>query len=256
MNYLQQSAPRSAEFRAKSAVLDQLVDARVKSDRPDTWRILDGIVDIERYCKAKYRIMWILKEPYDHGDGTGGGWDLRGVLKSIGGIHEMGKSAMTWRNVTHASWGILNDFCQWNDMADVDDSPEMLEALKSIAFMNIRKLPGYTSSQYKVIERAYADYKGILHKQLEDYDPDVVIAGSTIYHFNDHLGLHSSGWKANGSVNYIERQGKLFIDAYHPAQRCSTTGVSREQYCNDLINTVKQWADRRLTFNRGDLQEA
>lgn len=41
----------------------------------------DGIISYENYLNAKYRILWVLKEPYDgfdeRGNPVGGGWHFR-----------------------------------------------------------------------------------------------------------------------------------------------------------------------------------
>jgi len=55
-------------LKEKCKKIDQLVERTVLSEDDDTFRILDGIIDIEKYYNAKYRIMWILKEPYDESD--------------------------------------------------------------------------------------------------------------------------------------------------------------------------------------------
>ncbi|MCH8317609.1 MAG: hypothetical protein IIA88_03815, partial [Bacteroidetes bacterium] len=115
----------------------------------------------------------------------------------------------------------------------------MLNALKSVAYINVKKLPGYPTSYDKVIENAYHKYKDILLKQIEYYIPDIIIGGSTLYNFFSNLGFSIEEMQQNKSVNYIIKDGKLFIDAYHPAQRPYRTGVSKEQYCNDIINTAK-----------------
>ena len=44
------------------------------------WPIYDGVADMHAYIKSIPKIMWLLKEPYDHfdeeGNPCGGGWTL------------------------------------------------------------------------------------------------------------------------------------------------------------------------------------
>lgn len=49
----------------KCEELDQLINSTIKSDIEDTFPILDGVFDPEKYLASKYKILWILKEPYD-----------------------------------------------------------------------------------------------------------------------------------------------------------------------------------------------
>lgn len=64
----------------------------------------------------------------------------------------------------YASYGILNNFCLYDDMDDIEKNPAMLEEFKSIAYINVRKLPGYRTSNNGVIGSAYQQHKAILHK--------------------------------------------------------------------------------------------
>ena len=75
----------------------------------------------------------------------------------------------------YTSWGILNDFCLWNDMGNVENEPYMLNALKSIAYINVKKLPGHKLSHYKIISDAYSQHKDILLKQIEFINPNIVM---------------------------------------------------------------------------------
>ncbi len=43
--------------------INKLVNEKIVSDVPDTFPITDGIIEIEKYFNAKYKILWILKEP-------------------------------------------------------------------------------------------------------------------------------------------------------------------------------------------------
>jgi hypothetical protein len=144
--------------------------------------------------------------------------------------------------IIYTSWGILNNFCLWEKMPYVEYDPSVLNAIQSSAYINIKKIPGRTSSPESVIKEAYLIHNDILHKQIEYYDPDIIIGGSTLHHFFQNLGFTGEQMERNGSNNYIIKDEKIFIDAYHPAQRPGTTGVSKESYCNDIITAVKNWS--------------
>lgn len=230
------------ELKNNIIIINKLVEAEIKSEIPDTHPIADGIIDVEKYFYAKYKILWILKEPYDEfderGNPCGGGWSLPDIINEKKTIYEYGRSQKTFKPMIYASWGILNNFCLWKDMTDVEEDTSMLEILKSIAYINVKKLPGYTESPYSVIKNAYLQHKDILNKQIEYYNPDIIIGGYTLPFFFEYLGFTQSDMKRNDSNHYIIKDNKIFISAYHPAQR---NVVSQEQYCNDIIAVVKEF---------------
>jgi len=236
------------DLTAKSKELDTLINSTITSTQEDTFPILDGIVDPERFLSAKYKILWILKEPYDDFDDEGvpfgGGWDLKEVLKSKNSIQEYEGGKPTFKPMLYTSWGILNNFCLWNDMGNVEKDISMMEALKSIAYINVKKIPGHKSSYYKVIQDAYDQHKNILLKQIEYINPDIIIGGSTLGLFLNDLQLSRNETVRHRGINYFIKNGKIFIEAYHPAQRTSSTGVTQEQYCDDIITAVQVWAEK------------
>jgi len=52
---------------------------------------------------------------------------------------------------------------------------ELIDILQNIALINIRKLPGNSSSDDKEIENAYTVHKSLLLKQIEIINPDIII---------------------------------------------------------------------------------
>ncbi len=230
------------ELRTKINEINELIYETIISENSETSPITDGIIDVDKYFSAEHKILWILKEPYDDfddkGEPCGGGWGLDEAINSKKTIHEFKGSRQTFTPMIYTSWGILNEFCLWGNMRNIEDDPEMLDALKSIAYINVKKLPGHTTSHHSVIENAYHKHKVILLKQIEYYEPDIIIGGSTLHNFFKDLGFTGDEMQKHGSVNFIIKDKQIFIDAYHPAQRPGTTGVSQEQYCNDIITTV------------------
>lgn len=225
--------------------LDKLVNDTIKSHIEETYPILDGVIDPERFLSAKYKILWILKEPYDDFDDDGvpfgGGWHLKDAILPKQKFQEFTGGRKTFEPMIYTSWGILNNFCLWNDMNDVAKDPSMLEALKSIAYINVKKLPGHKASYYKTINEAYAKHKDILLKQISLINPDIIIGGATLGLFLNDLGLSRADTVRHKGLNYFIKDNKIFIEAYHPAQRTSTTGVTQEMYCNDIITAVQSW---------------
>ncbi len=223
--------------------LDRLINENVKSDAINTYPICDGVLDPERFLSAKYKVLWILKEPYDDFDekgvAFGGGWHLKDAILPKTTFGEFTGGRRTFLPMIYTCWGILNDFCLWKDMKDVNQDPTMLEALKSVAYINVKKLPGLKASHYKTVNAAYESTKPILLKQIELINPNIIIGGSTLGYFKDELGLSQKDAIRHGRLNYFLKDDKIFIETYHPAQRTSTTGVTQEMYCNDIITAVQ-----------------
>jgi hypothetical protein len=204
--------------------------------------IIDGIVDIEKYLSSKFQILWILKEPYDDvedGLAAGGGWHFANdFLAPTGFYKRMGRSRTTWQPIIYVNYGLLNGCMNFDDMDYIRNNQTMTEIVRHIAVINVKKLPGFTrTNDFGPIWAAYNKHKQLLHKQIDTYNPNIIIGGSTLHLFYKELGLEKDKEKVFGCVEYYEKDDKLFIAAYHPAQ----TTVTRDRYVDDIINLVKQW---------------
>jgi hypothetical protein len=203
--------------------------------------IIDGIVDIDSYVKVHPKILWILKEPYDeveNGIPAGGGWSLtQDVLGRDDFYSRIRRTQSTWHPIIYVCTGLLNNFCDYGAMDYIHDNPGMVKILKSIAVINVKKLPGLTRTHsFNPIAEAYNTNKAILLKQIQTYDPDILIGASTMPLFYDDLGIDRKKIAKYGSINYVTKDSKIYIDAYHPAQ----TTITRSQYVNDIIYIVKK----------------
>ena len=209
------------------------------TDNENSLPITDGIVNIKNYLKAKYKILWILKEPYDEDDGTGGGWSLcRDFLATTDFYKRIGRSRKTWHPIIYVSYGILNGFLRYSDMDSIRNDPRMVNVIKDIAVINIKKNPGFTRVyNYSNIWNAYQKNKEILLLQLKTYKPDIIIGGSTLHYFLEDLGVSvSTGFP------YFIKDAKIFINAYHPAQ----TQTRTEVYVDSIIDLAEKWAESKM----------
>jgi len=213
-------------------LIDKLADAN-----NGRYPIYDGIVDIEQYLNAKYKILFVLMEPYDQRDGSGGRWHIRDLF-SKGGY---GKSSNTFYPLIYIAYGILNDFCLWNDMNYVqDDFDEMNNHLYKIAYINISKLPAIKPPRTKFSDIVAAYKKdrandSIILKQIDAYQPDIVIGfgiRDILYHdlaFYQPEG--KSYWKSEKHPNLI------YIKTYHPNQ----SEIFQQEFVDSVINSAKQY---------------
>jgi hypothetical protein len=221
----------------ENEIWDTCVDPEDK-----TSPIIDGIVDIGKYIDTSPKILWILKEPYDeleNGIATGGGWYFsKDFLTKDDFYTRMGRSRATWHPIIYVSYGILNGFMDYEEMSYISRDLSMAEVVKQIAVINVKKLPGLARvNDPGSIARAYQTNKTILHKQIQTYDPDIIIGGSTIHLFYDELGIKIKDIQKHGSIDFSRKGNKLIIAAYHPAQ----TQVGREIYVDDIMKVTRDF---------------
>ncbi|BDX37998.1 hypothetical protein CYCD_13530 [Tenuifilaceae bacterium CYCD] len=215
--------------------IDALIKAKMDNDKEEIFPVLDGIVNDKEYSKAKYEILWILKEPHDKG---GGDWDMRKFLRDKRKLMKYPKWQSTFSNIIYVTYSILNDFKCWDDMDDIADKPEMIDILKKIAFINLKKIPGESTSVHSVIKKAYDAHKGIILQQIHLCNPNVIICGGTMSIISKDLGIDKLIDK-NG-IKYYATENKIYIDTYHPNQR-----GSQKEYCNSIIGIVRDWSQKK-----------
>jgi hypothetical protein len=224
-------------------VIENLIWKQYVDKNDNCEPIIDGIVHLKLFNNSKYKILWILKEPYDDqidGVASGGGWHFNKFLYPDNFYTRMGRSRNTWHPIIYVCYGILNELWEYNWMDWIRDDRSMAEIVREIAVINVKKLPGLTrTNDYSRITDAYALHKNILLKQIEVYNPDIIIGGFTLPLFYNDLGITGELIKNNGSVDYAILNSKIFIDAYHPGQ----SEVTRDTYVNDILSAVRTWSE-------------
>lgn len=230
------------EFSAAIKDLKNSMDDLPQPTEEGSTLIYDGPIDDEQYYNAPIRITWLLKEAYDE---DGDGWDYgdgffpEDIYSFISGH----KSKNTWQPIAYASFAILNGFPTFNDMANLSEEPQMAKVINQIAVVNTKKYSGKTQSHDREIEAAFYQNRELLKRQLAVLSPDIIIGGKTLHLYLELLGLTSpAGMLPNTKRPYYINNGKLFIDAYHPARRGSWF-----HYVDDLVLTARKWyEDYRL----------
>ena len=204
--------------------------------------ITDGVADCKAYLESSPRVAWVLKEPYDDkdpdtGNPKGGGWSIPHDCF----LKETKWSVLSWQRVIYIMYGLKNN-CHYADMPYVRDCPEMGNVMKSIAWLNLNKMPAGTTSSYSFAESYQRYWKEVLLKQINLYNPQIIVFGNTF----------SSCWRdfipeCQKPIDRIPKEGKCFIevyrtenrillDAYHPGIRSNV-----EFYVNSLIDTIKKY---------------
>ena len=192
----------------------------------------DGAIDLNRYNLASQRILWILKEAVeDYGAD-------RYNNQLIDDNMNYRTFCPTLEVVAYASYGILRRKSLWSDIPYIYDDDGPAEALREIAIINVSKAMGESISPDSRILSAYQENKELIKKQLDFYDPEIVILGfpeACSQIVQDIIAQDGSiqGSGRVGDCAYFVTPTRKFIWHYHPAQR-----GSREIYTEEILSAA------------------
>lgn len=123
----------------------------------------DGIVCEENYKSADPKLLFIAKEP-NHPEGPG--FDFREAFcREV--RYPFAIRLCEW------AYGAWNGFPPLSAVDEVD----RLEVMRSISFMNLKKVGGAGSADYDEIQSVTNRDKCFLRREIEIIDPDVIIGG-------------------------------------------------------------------------------
>ena len=224
----------SNELKEKQRMIDSKVNALAEKVFPnqaeeDRYPILDGIADEDGYLCSPLKVAWVLKEPYDYFDEgnkpCGGGWSL---VKEAFYKDDAWRNPV-WQKVAYVMHGFKKGL-HWDELDWIRDDHSIIDEIKSVAWINVSKMPGYTVSNDQAILAAYGIWRDILKLQLETYRPDVVIFGKTFRCFSEYYG-NPEPRILNDNVWYYNVGGKHLLDTYHPGRKGG-------EYVNVLIDAL------------------
>jgi len=167
----------------------------------------DGIINEDLFEKATIKILFLTKEPNNPKQDLG---DFREWWQE-----EM-KYAFTLR-VAEWAYGFLHNFPTYDSMWE---HPEKVhEALKNIAFMNIKKSGGTGNSHENTILEYLQRDADLIQKQIEIIAPEIVITGISWKSVRNTL-FPDITWQNSGYAIAIGKtNGMKIIDFYHPSSR-------------------------------------
>ncbi len=194
----------------------------------------DGVINPEMYCQAPIKILWILKEVND----DGGYCQRKAFNKSIENLMKDRKDwYRTLDPIIYTTYSLLNGFMLWDEMDYIKDNPQMIDVLKQISYINIKKEAGGSVSFNDVLSKAYQKNRNIIINQIELSNPEVIICGNTLEFLMDDLKINKEELTAIDNIEYIIQGSRLIINAYHPNQRT----ITQEEYCDSIIKLVKKF---------------
>lgn len=233
-------------FRNQLIQLEKEIDTHYKDfeAKESKYIITDGIVDTETYIKSFPKVLWILKEPYDKDNDGDCRWSLAKLLGDKetfikAGLHKN----KTWLPIIYSSYAIHNGMIPWDWIGYPDKDPEVIDALKNIAIINILKIPGATTTSPTKLKVGYNNHKEILLRQISIYNPEIIIGGNTLWHFYKDLCLDKGEYNSDYEHDFWLKNGKVYIHCLHT----STTNRSDEKiqtYVDGITEIIDVWANR------------
>ena len=216
--------------------------------------IYDGLYSPEMYWKSPLRIMWILKEPYDDfdkrtGKPKGGDWS---ITKDLFHNPEDFAKNKTGQMVIYTSYGILNNL-RWNKIDYIYDDPDIPKVLQKIAYINLSKIPGYTTTKDSELWAKYEEWKKITLKQIKQYEPNVLIFGNTFKYFledlEDLFSINSAKFTPLRKINIgvYESNERIIIDSWHPGKHFSNE--DKQIYVDSLVSKINKWYSKITESN-------
>ena len=192
---------------------DELFE-RWRAQRPNF--VADGIVNEVAYLKAPRRLVFILKEVNSPGEGN---WDLvESQLRS-------GASKLTWINMAIWTHGLINleREIEWKlyDSRDVDFR---IESLKYGCYVNIKKSPGESTADEKLINNEALSDAIFIREQINTYDPHLIICAGTGDTFFDVCNYQEKSWNrtSRGMYYFLNENGIPVLSCPHSSARVSS----------------------------------
>lgn len=168
----------------------------------------DGIIDDLLFESARKKVLFLCKEPNDP-------------------IQSGGDYRLWWKDEIHytfstriAEWsfGILNGFPEFDSVWKEKEKTH--EALKSIAFLNLKKVGGSGSSSLnELLEWTQREKLQIIYKQIDLIDPDVIICGLSWPALRNQV-FTTCEWRPSGyGIPIGNWKDRMIVDFYHPSAR-------------------------------------
>jgi hypothetical protein len=121
---------------------------------------------------------------------------------------------------------------------------KVLNALKSVAQINVKKFPGGATAIPKEIAEAGKKNSELLTDQINAYEADIVIFGNTLQHFPNEFfrenTIMSGPFGFGNRKHYYMSEKRLFINACHP----SKPGLSEKEYAGNIFNAFANWKEK------------
>ena len=173
----------------------------------------DGIVCEEHYETTNPKILFIAKEPNNPPPQEG--FDFREWWGRDGPQY-----LFSWR-LCQWAYGIWNGF---PPLAQFDREADPLNIMRSIAFMNLKKVGGEDNANLNIIRAITERDQNFLQQQIEIIDPDVIVGcvGRDLHIWLllfPGIVFHDCGFDIDVAHVAGRKKKVPVIDFYHPSYR-------------------------------------
>lgn len=204
--------------------------------------IQDGVINLDKYFNSKIRIMWVMKDANSSDDSD---WDQRHAISDLKEDYGIKKDwEKTFQHIVYTTFGILNNK-RWDEIPFIKDNVDIVEILKSIAYINIKKIPGGSTVTDSTLQMYYNKDKEILIEQLNKLEPEIIIFGNTLKYFKSDLNLDKIN-KLN-IIEYSIHNDKLYINGNHP-NYISRGGVNAEEHYSEIKEACDKFFKTKKLF--------
>jgi hypothetical protein len=167
----------------------------------------DGIVDEVRYSNQNTKVLFIAKEPNDPEQTPG---DYRTWWMNEGLQFKFTYQLAEW------AYGVLNDFPPYLEANKYENK---FEALKSVAFMNLKKSGGGATADGSEIYQYAKNTSSFLQKQIKIIAPDIAVCSIGDWGPWECI-FPNAAWKQDGNGMWIAKSENTKIVSFgHPSNR-------------------------------------
>ena len=200
--------------------------------------IRDGILYPEQYEKSPFKMLVLLKEPYDEWDDNtetpiGGDFGFVDVIYNLETHCQEGLNK-TWRKIAAIAYALKEGTKYTEDLS----YEQIKEGLECVCFINLSKTPWRTTSDLKdpSYQQRVKDWESVVKAQLLHIDFDVVLYGGTwlssslnpinpneVWDYAKIQNIQLYKRKTPGNKNLTiqilryDNSKQIIVNGYHPA---------------------------------------
>lgn len=165
---------------------DSIFDSWPGSSDADFHR--DGIIDEARFASERRRVLFVMAEPSSRGPGYAHllGKDLRWIYREALPRKPLTRNTALWTEV------VLDGRTTYEELA----WPRVADSLRRIAIINVKKVAGAGSGDYRLINEAARRDRELLLRQAEAIAPNIVVVCGPKLHESARELLRSTHWEA------------------------------------------------------------
>ncbi len=166
--------------------------------------ISDGIIDELEYNRANKKILFIAKEANspNQSEGDFRTWWPEGVRDNF-----------SYR-LCEWTYGILNDFPPMNRIES-----DKATYIKKIAFMNLKKIGGGNTVNYKTLTQVVAQEAPFIKKQIDIINPNVIVGGIGEQKYWEDIFSGIQFVDSGYNIKIAKYDEYKIIHFYHPSYR-------------------------------------